>query len=84
MQLIFKVKQCNSGASCMIDCIWDSLRSRLYCLDVLEYNGLEFLESEFDMRHYFLNSRIEENTKVNSFDFQEKQRYLSQISPENI
>ncbi|GMR36998.1 hypothetical protein PMAYCL1PPCAC_07193, partial [Pristionchus mayeri] len=52
------------GHSCMLDCIVNLERQQFFVLDVIQWNDMTFYESPFDLRRFYLNSRMEENMQL--------------------
>ncbi|GMT16820.1 hypothetical protein PFISCL1PPCAC_8117, partial [Pristionchus fissidentatus] len=52
------------GHSCMLDCIVNLDKLQFFILDVIQWNDMTFYESPFDLRRFYLNSRMEENMQL--------------------
>ncbi|KAF8364428.1 hypothetical protein PRIPAC_91351, partial [Pristionchus pacificus] len=52
------------GHSCMLDCIVNLEKLQFFVLDVIQWNDMTFYESPFDLRRFYLNSRMEENMQL--------------------
>ncbi|GMS84665.1 hypothetical protein PENTCL1PPCAC_6840, partial [Pristionchus entomophagus] len=52
------------GHSCMLDCIVILEKLQFFVLDVIQWNDMTFYDSPYDLRRFYLNSRMEENMQL--------------------
>ncbi|CAI4232657.1 unnamed protein product [Auanema sp. JU1783] len=52
---------CRGGLT-VIDGIWDD--KNIYCLDLLSWDGQVFTDSPFDLRRFWINSKLQENPSL--------------------